>query len=288
MNVVLFYPFLRFLIVPFLLIFPVSCQMLWSPNTPKSYVLPRPKKMILDKKVNETSGLFYLQNEAAMITVADNKQKIYRITQDGEVNPYFEADIGPQEDYEDVVKVDSTIYVLISNGAIVAVKPTGSGLQVDKYPFWSTGKNDFETLYYDPESKGLIILCKSCEEERGKNIRTAYRFDLAGSRFETKPFYTISSKEVRNSLKDGKVDFEPSAAAIHPLEKRLYILASSGNLLIITDLKGVVQNVYRLNPTLYPQAEGITFAPNGDMYITNEAKLGKPTLLYIAYKPAGK
>ena len=84
------------------------------------------------------------------------------------------------------------------------------------------------------------------------------------------------------------MDFEPSAAAVHPLEKRLYILASSGNLLVITDFKGKVQEVYRLNPTLYPQAEGIAFAPNGDLYISNEAKLGKPTLLYIPYKPSGK
>lgn len=160
-------------------------------------------------------------------------------------------------------------------------------MQVTKYPFWSTDKNDFETLYYYGDSKGLIMLCKNCEIERGKNIRTAYRFDLAGKQFETKPYYTISSKAVKNSLKDGKVDFEPSAADIHPLEKQLYILASAGNLLIITDLKGTVREVYRLNPTLYPQAEGIAFAPNGDMYIANEAKLGKPTLLHIPYKPSG-
>jgi uncharacterized protein YjiK len=222
-----------------------------------------------------------------MITVADNKQKIYRITQDGKVNDYFEDEFGPQEDYEDVVRVDSTIYVLVSNGTIVAINPSDSGMQVTKYPFWSTDKNDFETLYYDGDSKGLIMLCKNCEIERGKNIRTAYRFDLAGKQFETKPYYTISSKAVKNSLKDGKVDFEPSAAAIHPLEKQLYILASAGNLLIITDLKGTVREVYRLNPTLYPQAEGIAFAPNGDMYIANEAKLGKPTLLHIPYKPSG-
>lgn len=264
-----------------------SCQLLWSPNTPKAYVLPRPKKMILDKKLNEVSGLFYLPNENAMISVADDKQKIYRITQDGAVNHYFKEDVGPQEDYEDVVKVDSTVYVLISSGIIVAVKPTDSGLLTNRYPFWSTEKNDFETLYYDPDSKGLIMLCKKCESERGQNIRTAYRFDLAGKRFETTPFYTISSKAVQANLKDGKVDFEPSAAAIHPLEKQVYILSSAGNLLVIADLKGTVRHVYRLNPSLYPQAEGIAFAPNGDMYMTNEAKLGKPTLLHIPYKPSG-
>ena len=288
MNVVLYRRFRSFWILGCCMVLFSSCEMLWSPNMPKTYLLPRPKKMILDKKLNEISGLNYLANENAMITVADNKQKIYRVTQDGVITDYIAADFGPEADYEDVVKVDSTVYVLISNGTIVEVNATDSGLQVNNYPFWSTEKNDFETLYYDKKSKGLVMLCKNCKEERGKNIRTAYRFDIAGKQFGTQPFYTISSKAVKNILKDGNVDFEPSAAAIHPLENRLYILASAGNLLVITDLNGKVQEVYRLNPTLYPQAEGIAFAPNGDMYVSNEAKLGKPTLLYIPYKPLGK
>jgi uncharacterized protein YjiK len=270
------------------LVFLTSCQLFGSPKTPKGYIMPRPKKMILDKKLNETSGLCYLQNENAMLSIADNKQKIYRITQDGEVSHYFDDDIGPQEDYEDVVNVDASVYVLISNGTIVEVKPYGDKLQVNNYPFWSTEKNDFETLYYDPERKSLIMLCKSCAVDKGANRSTAYRFDLAGKQFDTTAYYTISIKAVQNSLKDGKVDFKPSAAAIHPLEKRLYILASAGNLLVVTNLKGNVEEVFRLNPTLYPQAEGIAFAPNGDMYVTNEAKLGKPTLLYIPYKRSGK
>ncbi len=285
MHVVFLNRLRRVLLVNCIMLSVASCQMFWSPKSPSGYVMPRPRKMLLDKKLNETSGLFYLQDEAAMITVADNKRKIYRISQDGKVDDYFEEAFGPQADYEEVVRVDSSVYVLVSDGSIVAITPTASGLQTATYPFASAGKNDFETLYHDSASNALIILCKACESEKGKNIRTAYRFDLARNAFDPAPFFTISSKEVKNNLKDGKVDFEPSAAAIHPLEKRLYILASAGNLMVITDLKGAVQQVFRLNPTLYPQAEGIAFAPNGDMYVTNEAKLGKPTLLHIPYKP---
>jgi len=282
MNVVLYRLSLCCLVVAGL----SSCQLLWSPNTPKNYVLPRPKKMILDKKLNEISGLFFLRNENAMLTIADDKQKIYRLTPKGQVSDYLEAELGTKEDFEDVTKVDSAVYVLSSSGTIVEVRLSDSGLKVNNYPFWSSEKNDFETLYYDSAAKGLIMLCKKCGDETDKDIKAAYRFDLAGKQFDTQPYYTISGKEVRNSLKDGKVEFKPSAAAIHPLEKKLYILSSAGNLLVVADLKGKVQQVYRLNPTLYPQAEGIAFAPNGDMYVSNEAKLGKPSLLYIPYKPS--
>jgi uncharacterized protein YjiK len=128
------------------------------------------------------------------------------------------------------------------------------------------------------------MVCKQCAAEKGKNLRTAYRFNLSTRKFDTEPVYTISEKAVKDILRDGKVEFKPSAAAIHPLQKKLYILSSAGQLLVIADLKGNVQQAFRLNPTFYPQAEGITFSANGDMFISNEAKLGKPTLLKFKYK----
>lgn len=268
-----------------------SCELFWSPKSPQGYVVPRPHKMILEKKLNEISGLYYLPDENAFLAIADNKQKVYRVTVDGKVSNYFEEDFAEQEDFEDVVKVDSTVYVLVSDGSIIAIQQNDSGLLTTRHPFPttdSTNKNDFETLYFDSVAKGLILICKECEIEKGKNERTAYRFDLTTQQFDPTPFYTTSTRSVADRLKDGKISFNPSSAAFNPIDKHLYILSSAGHLLILTDGKGKVQEVFRLNPTLYPQAEGIAFASNGDMYITNEAKLGKPTLLRIPYKPMRK
>lgn len=264
-----------------------SCELLWKPNSPNGYLMRRPNKMIIDKKLNEISGIFFLKGKDKMLAIADDKKKIYALTPRGEVSDYFDPEL-PSADFEDVALVDSTVYTLISDGTIIATQKTDSGLVTTNYKFWSTDKNDFETLYYDPSASGLIILCKSCGFEKGKNERTAFRFDLAKKEFDRQPFFVISNKMVKDILKDGKVDFKPSAAAIHPLEKRLYILSSAGQLLVTTDLKGKVLGAYRLNPTMFPQAEGIAFAENGDMYISNEAKLGKPTLLKLPYKPSGK
>ncbi|MDB5252376.1 MAG: hypothetical protein JWP27_1545 [Flaviaesturariibacter sp.] len=264
-------------------LFGSACQLLWNPGSPRDYLMRRPQKMILEKKLNEISGIFYLASENKLLAIADDKKKIYALTLDGKVSDYYDPEL-PSADFEDVVKVDSTVYTLISNGTVVAIQPSDSGLVSTSYPFWSTDKNDFETLYYDSTAKGLVILCKSCAFEKGKHQRTAFRFDPKTRTFDRTPLFTISSQSVRDVLKDGKVEFNPSALAIHPFEKRLYILASSGNLLVITDLRGKVQEAYRLNPTLYPQPEGIAFATNGDMYVSNEAKLGKPTLLRIPYK----
>jgi hypothetical protein len=142
----------------------------------RAYVLPRPKKMILDKKVNEISGLFYLQNENAMIAIADNKQKIYRVTQDGKVNNYLEDDFGPSADFEDVVMVDSTCMCWFPR-TIADRSKTNRFRRADRHvPLLVQAKTILKPLYYDTSSKGLIMLCKNCEADRGENIRTALPF----------------------------------------------------------------------------------------------------------------
>jgi hypothetical protein len=61
-------------------------------------------------------------------------------------------------------------------------------------------------------------------------------------------------------------------------------LSSAGNLLVIADTRGKIIEAYNLDPDLFPQAEGIAFAPNGDMFITNEGKNGPPTLQLFKYQ----
>jgi uncharacterized protein YjiK len=243
--------------------------------------------MILEKKLNEISGINFIAEENTLIAIADDKKKIYKLSIDGKIDDYYDPEL-PSQDFEDVVKVDSTVYTLVSNGAIFEINKVDTGFQTMTHNFWSEEKNDFETLYFDSSQNSLIILCKSCAFDKGNQQRSAFRFSIETKQFDRQAYYTISTEAVQDALKDGKADFNPSAAAINPVDKRLYILASSGNLMVISDIKGKVSSVFRLNPTFYPQAEGIAFSPKGDMYVSNEAKLGKATLLKIAYKPHGK
>jgi hypothetical protein len=51
-------------------------------------------------------------------------------------------------------------------------------------------------------------------------MRSAFRFDLTKKQFDPSPFFTFSSAEEKKVLKDDNAKFEPSAAAIHPINKR--------------------------------------------------------------------
>ena len=254
---------------------------------PQGYNMQTPLERELGKVLTEISGINYNVDSNSLLAISDNERNIFEISLRTEKLRDHVVKFYEKADFEDVVKVDDTIYVMISDGTIIAVaegaKDT-SGIKV--YPFWSQDKNDFETLYHDPEANGLIMMCKECKVDKENNVRTAYRFNLRGSSFDSTAFYTISQDSVKQVLKNDDADFKPSAAAIHPVEKRLYILASAGQLMVITDLKGTVLEAYNLNPDTHPQAEGIAFSPSGTMYISNEGKYGKATLQIFPYTKA--
>lgn len=257
---------------------------------PDGYDMAAPAEREMGKVLTEISGLNFNTDSNTLLAISDNEENIFEINLRAEKLKDYAVNFYKKADFEDLVKIKDTVYVMISDGTLVAVPANGplNDSSVRAYPFWSQDKNDFESLYHDPEANGLIMLCKECEVEKGKKVRTAFKFDLATRQFDSSAFYTISQDSVEQLLKKDDADFKPSAAAIHPVEKRLYILASAGQLLVITDLQGGVQEVYNLNPDTHPQAEGIAFSPAGTMYISNEGKYGKATLQVFPYKTKDK
>ena len=250
-------------------------------NSPQNYSLNKPHQMALGKPLNEISGIFYDAEDSSLLAVADSKEKVFQISLRTKKLKDFTKNIIPSNsDLEDIVRVDSSLFLLMSKGILVEVPVRGAdSSNIKTHALNLSGTNDFETVYYDPSAQGLVLLCKTCAREKGSGVRTAFRFDLRTRTFDSASFYTISRGQVKRLMKNEDAKFEPSAAAFHPLNKRLYILSSAGNLLVIADNRGQVIEAYDLNPDVFPQAEGIAFAPNGDMYISNEGKGGKPTLL---------
>jgi uncharacterized protein YjiK len=172
--------------------------------------------------------------------------------------------------------------MLISTGTIVQVQTKDTTFNVKEFTL-NGEKNEFETMYMDAASNSLILLCKECAKEKDE-IRTAYRFDLTTNTFSPEPAYTMNIADIKKILNDDAAEFKPSAAGINPVNGKLYIVASVGKLLVVADKKGKVEQAIRLDPVLYNQPEGMTFAPNGDLYISNEKGESIPTILKFVYK----
>jgi uncharacterized protein YjiK len=233
------------------------------------------EKKFLPSELTEISGINYTSDNK-LAAQQDEDGIIYILnTQTGDIENTYK--FGPPNDYEDIVTTAGFYYLLTSNGDIYKVDRTNPSKKATTQFKFGQRNKEFESLYLDGDQKGLVLVCKSCDGD----VIDAYRFDLEKETYGESPLYSIDAASVRKKFNTGKKVFRPSAAAIHPGQKKLYIVCSIGSLVLVCNLQGEVQQVYPLDNSLYPQPEGIAFAPNGDMYISNEGGGGKGTLLKI-------
>lgn len=197
-------------------------------------------------------------------------------------------------DYEGIAKVGNDIFVLRGDGAILEIKNGVKGRREVQLHQTNIPATNNEGLCYDAANNYLLIACKSrtLNDTNTRDKRMIYAFNLSTKKLLPEPVFEIyipqikkyvaEKYEMANAMADA-IKFKPSAIAIHPITKKLYLLSASGYLLCVFN-KGVLESAERLNPVNFNKAEGISFLKNGDMLISNEGQLGNATLLLFKYK----
>jgi hypothetical protein len=255
----------------------ISC----SSQTGKSFVPAvqgyherQQKQFVLDDKLLEISGIVSLGGERfAGVNDEDGQLFFFNATNDSVVGYRFKG----KGDYEDLARVNNTYYVLESNGSIIEIPAPYTSHVTYKF----REKNiEFESIVYYQQERKLVMITK--DQKKAKSI-TAWSFNLVTKDFDQRPLFEIPLKEVYDKLANFNADCKPSAASINPVNNNLYILASVGKVLMECTRNGKIIRIHKLNPTHFPQPEGITFATNGDMYISNEGADGKATILKFPY-----
>lgn len=275
---------------------PVSCL---------PYDLNKPSEVLkLPGRLKEISGITFW-NISKMACVQDEKGIIYLydIRKD---KIKKELSFGDDKDYEGITNVHDTLYVLCSNGDIFEVEQPGLDSQLTTtYKTFLNKHNNCEGLCFDESNQRLLIACKGrpAKGTAAKSMKAIYSFSLQTKTLDPSPVYEVDPDTVMNWLheeeekysswtdvftssthdeKDGL--FEPSELAIHPVTRELYLLSSVGKKLVVLNTDGSIKCVVRLDPHMYKQPEGITFSPEGDMYISDEGKEGKANILHFAYQ----
>ncbi len=254
---------------------------------PSSYSLDNFQKLTLSIELEEISGLEWVGQDQ-LWAIEDESSIIYRLDpQTGKI--LQKRKFAKNKDIEDLLVVNDTAYVLQSNGTVYQViSPLAKDVESMEYPFQIKEKRDMEALIASQTEPSLYVFCKVCKADTGPDKASVFRFNLTTMSYDSEPFAVLKRQDIQPLLGDkpGKpLDIQPSAAAIHPIEKKLYIISSSGKWLLIADLNFKPEEVYRLAPGIFKQPEGITFDPKGNLYISNEAKDGEPNILVFAYNP---
>ncbi len=278
----------RVFLASFFFLFLVSCK------NPKSRVIQSPphysfKNVLsakLDRRLLEVSGITWNPEKNYFLAHNDEEGILFILDKDlkGIVREYKFAGKG---DYEDVALYNNEPYILRSDGVIIKVIIDSAGNSVKGETVAKLdigGTNDFESMYADTSRGALVVICKNCKND-DKNTVSAFAYYPETGEFPNEPVYTIDADDVNELTPHKTSKFQPSAAAIHPILKKLFIVASASKQLVIADLRGNVEGVYELGKKLFPQPEGLTFKNNGDMYISNEGVNAKGTVLKFVYMP---
>ncbi len=246
------------------------------------YDFAKPKIIDLPVYLDELSGLAYYAKDTSVFGVIDEDGILFKIPI---MNPTKTSEwiFDKPRDFEDLVLVDSTFYALVSNGDVVRINFQGDSIVTEKSEFSATsGKktNEFETIYMDAGQ--IVVLCKECEDDKKSKI-SSYVFDPLKLTYSEHT--TIDMAPIAKKLDGEKLALKASAGAINPITKDLYLVSAIEKVIVILDSTGTFKDLYKLNPKIYKQPEGISFTPAGDLIISNEVYLeGHANLLILKNK----
>lgn len=203
---------------------------------------------------------------------------------------------GGAGDYEGITRVANTLYVMRSDAKLYEINNyRDTNYVVNEYDI-QIPILDNEGLAFDPVHNRLLIAGKSeSTKEEHAGTRLVYSFDLNTKALSTKPVHVFREAQIKDFIrknnlegtlkgKNKKIHIHPSAISVHPITGDVYVLSSKGRTLYVFDQNSDLIALKVLDRKKFIQPEGITFVDNGDMFISNEGKKGRPTLMKFKYQ----
>ena len=271
-------------------------------QSPKTfpYSINEPQRSLeMPSELKEISGLTFSPNGEHLCAINDEEGDIYFINKKtGEVDR--KVKFHGEGDYEGIETVGERIYVIKSTGTVYEVSDFEKDkVKPKKTKYILKKPNDSEGLAFDNKNNRLLVACKSasclhksCLLHSCMSQRAIYSLNLETNNIAPAPTFIIDLKEVQAFLKNNKTDeeleifkkfimveddkipFHPSALAIHPKSRDLYILSSKGKTMMILNSEGKIIALEKLDKKIHTQPEGIVFDKDGTLYISNEGKKG--------------
>lgn len=257
--------------------------------------------LVLPPVLHEISGLAIIDTSTIACIQDENGILFFYDIKNNAIKQQFT--FGLNGDYEGITRVKNTLYVLRSDGVLFEITNYQSGkLKVKTYGTGIPATNN-EGLCYDSLNNCLLIGAKGKinKDAINKDKRFIYAFSLATKTLSKEPVFSFNTVTINafaksrgivlptKQTKNGKFPergfkLNTSEIAIHPVTGELYVLSAIDHCLFIFNMNGGIEKVEPLNSILFNKAEGLSFFPNGDLLVSNEGQMNKPTLLRFNYK----
>lgn len=248
-------------------------------NTPYAFDQPV-ASFTLPDELKEISALTVL-DDGRLGAVQDEEGRLYVIGQEtGAVEAV--VPFGPPGDYEGIELAAGRLFVLRADGVLFEVEGwEGGEARAREYATGLPKKCDAEGLGFDEAQNRLLIACKNEGGEGLGNQTAIHAFDLGAMALASEPAFVIDPNQF-----GGKKKLRASALAVHPVTGHVVVLSAARKALIALGPDGAVAETWDLEPAGFEQPEGLTFLPNGDVFIASEGDKRAPVLQRFAYQPA--
>lgn len=232
----------------------------------------------LPKELKEISGINY-QGEDLFACVEDEQGTVYFYnTESNRIEKQF--DFSGAGDFEGITQTPDALYVVRADGKLYELRNHETGKPtVREFETGLTIKDNVESLCYDEEGKRLLLTGKD-ENKSRKGKRDVYAFDPATGK-STVLFSIDLSSGLLNKNKKGEVKFSPSGMGVHPVSKEIYITDGPAAAIYKLDREGKIVKVYKLDSKQIPQVEGISFSPEGEIFISTEGPKDPAAILKV-------
>jgi uncharacterized protein YjiK len=232
--------------------------------------------------LKEVSGISAIDNDR-FACIQDERGSIF-IFNLSTKNIEQEISFAGVGDYEGIAVVGETIYVVTADGKIYEVKNYKSGKPgVTNYRTHLTAKQNIEGLAYDSKNNRLLASVKD-QEMNGADYKGIYSFDLATKTMAKEPVYKIDLSDpllANGKKKKSGNTIQPSEILVHPVTNEILVLDGPGGRLVVLDANGKIKKLHQLAGKAFSQPEGMTFAPGGKFYISNEGKKEPGNILEV-------
>jgi uncharacterized protein YjiK len=231
----------------------------------------------LPKELQEVSGIAYLDNNR-FACVQDEKGVIFIYNANSKTIEK-QVPFAGAGDYEGIAVNGNTAYVVTADGELYEVNMSAGASAVKQYKTALTGEHNVEGLTYDRKHNRLLLAIKN-DEPGDKDYKGIYAFDLARKSFINTPVYKIDLNHELLASKGKKNNIMPSEIGIHPQTGELYITDGPNARLLVMSPGGEISKLLDLGKS-FEQPEGITFSPQGEVFISNEGSKEPGNILKV-------
>lgn len=270
---------------------PASTAPVKNPAIPYDLEAPSLQIFLSNDDLREISGLSPSNEPGQFLAIADERGEVFFVDAANGGRITRRVPFRDKGDFEGIEQVGNAIYALKSDGKVFEITHwMGDTIPVVKeYETALRKSDDLEGLGYDARQQALLLACKGNPEN--DSLRGIFAFDLKIKTLREKPLYTIDPKAIDQMVPRNEKEvekghsFSPSGVAVHPISGEIYVISSALKRLAVLDpASGALKAVVRLDKKILPQPEGISFDPQGNLYLSSEGKKGEGMLLRFDLK----